>query len=181
MCATPSPKEAPVLQHKDGNTASTGFLLSTHGNLPAMRLFTHAFLLTVCARHQAGTSAASPGARDAVSITSSATCDAVIVYVGMRQQAESIAQHLFVNGVSSLAYHGSKRRDERARVEDLFARRKLRCVVATVAFGMGVDVPHVGGVVHVGMPRSVEEYVQQVGRAGRSGKEEHCYLLLSGA
>ena len=103
----------------------------------------------------------------------------VIVYTGTKHGADVLAQTLYVQGISALAYHAGKKPEERLRVERLFKEGKLRAVVATVAFGMGVDVRSVGGVVHIGVPRSIEEYVQQVGRAGRSGAAEGCHLLLS--
>ena len=70
--------------------------------------------------------------------------------------------------------------NERREVQRLFTRgsKKVRVVVATVAFGMGVDKPDVRGVVHFHLPQSVEHYVQEVGRAGRDGKPAHCHLFL---
>lgn len=67
---------------------------------------------------------------------------------------------------------------DRARVQSMFMRNALQVVVATVAFGMGLDKPNVRAVVHMSMPKSIESYVQEVGRAGRDGAPANCHLLL---
>ncbi|CAG9463915.1 unnamed protein product [Pedinophyceae sp. YPF-701] len=105
----------------------------------------------------------------------------IIVYTLYQHHADQIAALLSAGGVTALPYHAGRRTDDRLLVERRFREGHLRVVVATVAFGMGVDLSRVTGVVHAGMPRSMEEYVQQVGRAGRSGREGVCVLLLSDA
>jgi ATP-dependent DNA helicase Q4 len=67
---------------------------------------------------------------------------------------------------------------ERTAIEQAFGAGRIRVVVATVAFGMGINLHAVKGIVHASLPRSVEEYVQQVGRAGRDGSEGHCFAFL---
>ena len=96
-----------------------------------------------------------------------AACKRVIAYVPFQASADSLASHLTALGVAAAPYHSglhSRARDEAAAD---FAAGRVRVVAATVAFGMGVDVPGVDGVIHAALPRSVEEYVQQAGRAGR--------------
>lgn len=76
------------------------------------------------------------------------------------------------------AYHAGMCARERQRVQRAFMEGRLRVVVATVAFGMGLDRPDVRAVLHLGLPPSFENYVQAVGRAGRDGQPAHCHLFL---
>ena len=107
-----------------------------------------------------------------------ARCKSVIVYCNFKSETEQIASLLMSNHVTAKAYHSEKHKDEKEHIYRLFKRGKLRVVVATVAFGMGIDMQDIDGIVHYGMPRSPEEYVQEAGRAGRDGREAVCVTLL---
>ena len=106
---------------------------------------------------------------------------AVIVYCIARKDTERTAQWLCGQGVDAAAYHAGMDSRKRARVQDAFMRERLHVVVATVAFGMGVDRSDVRCVVHMAMPKSIEHYQQEAGRAGRDGLTSECVLLYSSA
>jgi ATP-dependent DNA helicase Q4 len=118
----------------------------------------------------------------------------------MQAECDRLAQFLYTNNIRAVSYHAGKSPAERSKVQMQFHNNKVRVVVATVAFGMGLDKSDVGAVVNVGMPRSIEAYVQQVcilptarlwvalvvltcawlqvGRAGRDGTEAQCHTFI---
>ena len=104
-----------------------------------------------------------------------------IVYCLSRRSVESMAEFLSGRGVKALAYHAGMEPAERERVQDAFKRDDADVIVATVAFGMGIDKPDVRFVIHRDMPRSIEAWVQEVGRAGRDGAPSDCVLFYSWA
>jgi len=106
---------------------------------------------------------------------------AVIVYCISRKDTERTAEWLRNHGVDARAYHAGLNPSERQRVQERFMQDRLHVVVATVAFGMGVDRSDVRCVVHMAMPKSIEHYQQEAGRAGRDGLEAECVLLYSSA
>src|SRR5450759_1418609 len=105
--------------------------------------------------------------------------ESAIVYRLSRAGAASLASWLRRRGVSACTYHAGLDADERARLQDAFLGGQVRVIVATVAFGMGVDKSDVRLVVHADLPDSVEAYAQEVGRAGRDGRESDCVLLYA--
>jgi ATP-dependent DNA helicase RecQ len=106
---------------------------------------------------------------------------ASIVYCISRKDTESLAETLQDNGVRAAFYHAGMNADERRKTQDAFANEQIDTVVATVAFGMGIDRSDVRAVIHAAMPKSVEHYQQETGRAGRDSLEAECVLLYSGA
>jgi ATP-dependent DNA helicase RecQ len=103
-----------------------------------------------------------------------------IVYCISRKEVDKTAAALASLGYRALPYHAGLSDDERHRNQDAFLEEKCDVVVATVAFGMGIDKSNVRYVIHAGMPKSIEHYVQESGRAGRDGLEADCLLLHNG-
>ena len=120
----------------------------------------HSQLLTVLARHEG---------------------EAGIVYCSSRREVEALAEWLQGEGRSAVPYHAGLSDDVRSRNQELFLDERVDIVVATVAFGMGIDRSNVRFVIHAGAPRSAEHYQQESGRAGRDGLPAECVLIYSGS
>jgi len=103
-----------------------------------------------------------------------------IVYCITRAEVDKTAAVLREMGYSALPYHAGLDDSERIRNQDAFLKEQADVIVATIAFGMGIDKSNVRYVVHAGMPKSLENYQQESGRAGRDGEEAECWLLYSG-
>ena len=105
--------------------------------------------------------------------------ESAIIYCSSRKKTESLAEKLCERGIAARAYHAGLETAERHGVQELFIRSEIQVVVATVAFGMGIDKPDVRLVLHHDLPKTIENYYQETGRAGRDGLPSRCVLFYS--
>jgi ATP-dependent DNA helicase RecQ len=103
-----------------------------------------------------------------------------IVYCATRATTERVAEALAARGFAARAYHAGLTAEERARNQELFLRDEVKIICATIAFGMGINKPNVRWVIHYDLPKNIEGYYQETGRAGRDGLPADCLLLFSG-
>src|SRR5262249_53487094 len=106
--------------------------------------------------------------------------EAGIIYCMTRRKVDELTARLRERGVNARSYHAGLTTEERQSAQEEFAAEKCDVVVATIAFGMGIDRSNVRFVLHTAMPKSLEHYQQETGRAGRDGLEAECVLLYSG-
>jgi ATP-dependent DNA helicase RecQ len=104
-----------------------------------------------------------------------------IVYCQSRKSVESVAARLSADGIPARSYHAGMEREERSAAQEAFLRDEARVICATVAFGMGINKPNVRFVAHYDLPKNIESYYQETGRAGRDGLPSECVLLFSAA
>lgn len=102
-----------------------------------------------------------------------------IVYVTLRKTAEDIAELLCLNKINAHPYHAGMKSEERELIQNRFMNGELDCVVATIAFGMGIDKENIRRVIHYDLPKSIESYSQEIGRSGRDGEKSFCEILAN--
>ncbi|MEO8217713.1 MAG: DNA helicase RecQ [Acidobacteriota bacterium] len=119
--------------------------------------------------------------RQALAIVEKHPGEAGIVYCITRKEVDEFSATLQRSGIAARPYHAGLSSEERSRTQEAFANEECNLVVATVAFGMGIDRSNIRFVLHTGLPKSIEHYQQETGRAGRDGLEAECVLFYSGA
>ncbi len=105
---------------------------------------------------------------------------ATIIYVTLQKTAEDVAQAINESGLRAVHYHAGLKDDEREQVQNRFMSGEVPIVVATIAFGMGIDKNNIRAVYHFNLPKSIENYVQEIGRAGRDGNPSLCEMFAVG-
>lgn len=109
----------------------------------------------------------------------SSPLEPTIIYVTLQQSAEQLATLLQQEGIDAKAYHAGLKPHAREKLQQSFMNNDINCIVATIAFGMGVDKANIRRVIHFDLPKSIENYAQEIGRAGRDNQSSQCLLLAN--
>lgn len=102
-----------------------------------------------------------------------------IIYVTLQKTAMDVAEYLRQNGTNAQHYHAGMKTEERELIQNQFMQGQVNCIVATIAFGMGIDKTDVRRVIHYDLPKSIENYSQEIGRSGRDGNDSLCEILAN--
>lgn len=105
--------------------------------------------------------------------------DYIIIYCKTRDETDNISKAINRFGIKSCSYHAGMSNTERETIQQKFIKKEIKCIVATIAFGMGINIPNVRLVIHYGCPKNIESYYQEIGRAGRDGKPSECIMFFS--
>ncbi|OAN11274.1 recombinase RecQ [Photobacterium jeanii] len=113
------------------------------------------------------------------SMLSQAKSEPSIVYVTLQHTAEDTAAYLNQQGIRATAYHAGLNSEVRENIQQQFMNGTIHCIVATIAFGMGIDKADIRHIIHYDLPKSIENYSQEIGRAGRDNQSSHCTVLAN--
>lgn len=103
-----------------------------------------------------------------------------IIYVTQQKTAELVARELSTHGINAIAFHAGLKTELKQNIQEKFMSSEINCIVATIAFGMGIDKSDIRNIIHYDLPKSIENYSQEIGRAGRDGQIAKCSLLANG-
>ncbi|MEG2092304.1 RecQ family ATP-dependent DNA helicase, partial [Cetobacterium sp.] len=105
--------------------------------------------------------------------------ESTIVYVTQQKTADRLSSFLNNNGFDSESYHAGKNSEQREKIQNKFMDGEIKIIVATIAFGMGIDKSDIRNIIHYNLPKSLENYAQEIGRAGRDGKKSYCKVFAT--
>lgn len=105
--------------------------------------------------------------------------NSILLFATQRRTTETVAAYLTAQGISAAAYHAGRSDEQRSFTQKQFCQNKIKVLCCTIAFSMGIDKSDIQSVIHYDLPRSIENYVQEIGRAGRDGKLARCHMFLN--